>query len=112
MTTEDLCDDGNVLYLKCINVNFLVLHYSCYSFIRCYHWNNWRCGAWDLSALYLAHAYELVSQNLKSLTEILSDSKIDEMYKILKNIEDRLLTDDEIAKLKKTPKIGDLNRND
>ena len=69
MTTEDLCDDGNVLYLKCINVNFLVLHYSCYSFIRCYHWNNWTCGAWDLSALYLAHAYELVSQNLKSLTK-------------------------------------------
>ena len=71
MTAEDLCGDGNVLYLKCINVNFLVvvLHYSCYSFVRCYHWDNPTCGAWDLSALYLAHAYELISQNLKSLTK-------------------------------------------
>lgn len=68
MTTEDLCGDGNVLCLKCINVNFLVaaLHYSCYSFVRCYHWDNRTCGAWDLSVLCLAHAYELISQNLKS----------------------------------------------
>ena len=52
---------------------------------------------------------DAIAQNLKSLTGIISDSNIDEMYKILKNIEKRLLTEDEIAKLKKTPKIEPLN---
>ena len=68
MTAEDLCGDGNVLYLKGIKVNFLVVvfHYSCYSFVRCDLWDHPTCGAWELSALYLVHAYELISQNLKS----------------------------------------------
>ena len=49
---------------------------------------------------------DAIAKNLKNLTEIISDSDINEMLKILKNIEKRLLTDDEISKLKKTPKIN------
>ena len=49
------------------------------------------------------------AKNLKRLSEILSDSNIDEIINILKNIEKRLLTDEEIGKLKKTPKIKPLN---
>ena len=52
---------------------------------------------------------DVLAKNLKRLSEILSDSNIDEMLDILKNIENRLLTDDEISKLKKTPKIKPLN---
>ena len=52
---------------------------------------------------------DAIAKNLKRLSEILSDCNIDEMLNILKNIEKRLLTDDEIAKLKKTPKIKPLN---
>lgn len=52
---------------------------------------------------------DAIAKNLKRLSEILSNSDIDEMLNILKNIEKRLLTDDEIRKLKKTPKINPLN---
>ena len=48
---------------------------------------------------------DIIAKNLKRLSEILSDSNIDEMLNILKNIEKRILTDEEIGKLKKTPKI-------
>ena len=51
---------------------------------------------------------ESISKNLKKLSEILSDSNIDEMYNILKNIEKRLLTKEELEKLRKTPKIKSL----
>ena len=52
---------------------------------------------------------DAIAKNLKRLSEIISDSDIDEMLNILKNIEKRLLTDEEISKLKKTPKIKALN---
>lgn len=52
---------------------------------------------------------DIIAKNLKILSEIISDSNIDEMLKILKNIEKRLLTDEEIEKLRKTPKIKSLN---
>ena len=52
---------------------------------------------------------DTIAKNLKRLSEILSDSDIDEIINILKNIEKRLLTDEEIGKLKKTPKIKPLN---
>ena len=52
---------------------------------------------------------DIIAQNLKRLSEILSDSDINEMLNILKNIEERLLTDEELKKLKKTPKIKPLN---
>lgn len=52
---------------------------------------------------------DIIAKNLKILSEIISDSNIDEMLKILKNIEKRLLTDEEIEKLRKTPKIKPLN---
>ena len=51
----------------------------------------------------------IIAKSLKRLAEILSDSDIDEMLNILKNIEKRLLTDDEIGKLRKTPKIKPFN---
>ena len=51
---------------------------------------------------------ESISKNLKKLSEILSDSNIDEMINILKNIEKRLLTKEELEKLRKTPKIKSL----
>ena len=52
---------------------------------------------------------DIIAKNLKRLSEIISDSNIDEMLNILKNIEKRLLTDEEIEKLRKTPKIKPLN---
>ena len=52
---------------------------------------------------------DIIAKNLKILSEIISDSNIDEMLNILKNIEKRLLTDEEIEKLRKTPKIKPLN---
>ena len=52
---------------------------------------------------------DIIAQNLKRLSEILSDSDINEMLNILKNIEERLLTDEELKILKKTPKINPLN---
>ena len=51
---------------------------------------------------------ESISKNLKRLSEILSDSNIDEMINILKNIGKRLLTKEELEKLRKTPKIKSL----
>ena len=48
---------------------------------------------------------DIIAKNLKRLSEIISDSNIDEMLNILKNIGKRLLTDEEIEKLRKTPKI-------
>ena len=51
---------------------------------------------------------DAIAKNLKRLSEIISDSDIDKMLNILKNIEKRLLTDEEISKLKKTPKIKSL----
>ena len=51
---------------------------------------------------------ESISKNLKKLSEILSDSNIDEMINILKNIGKRLLTKEELEKLRKTPKIKSL----
>ena len=52
---------------------------------------------------------DIIAKNLKRLSEIISDSNIDEMLNILKNIGKRLLTDEEIEKLRKTPKIKPLN---
>ena len=52
---------------------------------------------------------DIIAKNLKRLSEIISDSNIDEMLNILKNIEKRLLTDEEKEKLRKTPKIKPLN---
>lgn len=52
---------------------------------------------------------ESIAKNLKRLSEILSDSNIDEMINILRNIEKRLLTNEELEKLRKTPKIKPLN---
>ena len=51
---------------------------------------------------------DIIAKNLKRLSEIISDSNIDEMLNILKNIGKRLLTDEEIEKLRKTPKIKPL----
>ena len=51
---------------------------------------------------------DAIAKNLKRLSKIISDSDTDEMLNILKNIEKRLLTDEEISKLKKTPKIKSL----
>ena len=52
---------------------------------------------------------DIIAENLKRLSELLSDSNINEMLNILKNTEKGLLTDEEIKKLKKTPKIIPLN---
>ena len=46
---------------------------------------------------------------MKRLSEIISDCDIDTILKILKNIEKRLLTNEEVEQLKKTPKINPLN---
>ena len=51
---------------------------------------------------------DTIAKNLKRLSELLSDSNIDEMLNILKNIENRSLTDEEIRKLRQTPKINPL----
>ena len=52
---------------------------------------------------------DIIAKNLKRLSEIISDCDIDTILNILKNIEKRLLTNEEIEKLKKTPKINPLN---
>jgi hypothetical protein len=52
---------------------------------------------------------DIIAKNLKRLSEIISDCDIDTILKILKNIEKRLLTNEEVEQLKKTPKINPLN---
>ena len=51
----------------------------------------------------------IIAENLNRLSELLSDSNINDMLNILKNTEKGLLTDEEIKKLKKTPKIKPLD---
>ena len=48
---RDLCGDGNVLYIECVNDNILVMIFDC-TFVRSYHWN-WVKGVQNFSALFL-----------------------------------------------------------
>ena len=52
---------------------------------------------------------DIIAKNLKRLSEILSDCDIDAILNILKNIEKRLLINEEVEQLKKTPKIKPFN---
>ena len=52
---------------------------------------------------------KIIANCLNNITEILTDERIEDMYQILKNIENRLLTDDEIEKLRRNPHINPLD---
>lgn len=52
---RDLCNDGHVLYLDCIDVNILVVILY-YSFARCNHWGNCVKDAPGIFVLFLKTA--------------------------------------------------------
>lgn len=80
MATKDgkrgLCDDGNVLYFDCINVDIpvLILYYS---FIRGHHWMKLVKGLWVAPYYFLTKACEFTVIfytlfNLKLINEKIS----------------------------------------
>ena len=63
---KDPCDDGNGLYLDCINGNILVVIIY-YRFERCYYWR--KQGTWHLCIIYY-HCVRINNYLTKKFNEI------------------------------------------